>query len=141
MLRFLAKAPAALFDLRLGWLLGHRFMLLTHRGRRSGRVYRTCIEVLQYEHASGACLVLSGWGTDSDWFGNVAASPALKVQVGSRSFVPAHSLVTGAEAAAAFERFRRSHPVEWRLGNWLPRLMRSVSLAELPLVRFHPRSG
>ena len=30
------KLPLLLYRLRLGWLLGRRFMLLTHVGRRSG---------------------------------------------------------------------------------------------------------
>jgi hypothetical protein len=35
--RRLVRAPARLYDWNAGWLLGHRFLRLTHVGRRSGR--------------------------------------------------------------------------------------------------------
>lgn len=36
-LRLAFKAPLVLYRLWLGWLLGERFVLLTHIGRRTGR--------------------------------------------------------------------------------------------------------
>jgi hypothetical protein len=43
------KLPFVLYRLRLGWILGHRFMQLTHVGRRSGKVRRTVLAVLYFE--------------------------------------------------------------------------------------------
>jgi hypothetical protein len=43
------KLPLLLYRLRLGWLLGKRFMLLTHVGRRSGKVRRTILAVLRFD--------------------------------------------------------------------------------------------
>ena len=40
------RLPSYIYHLRLGGLLGHRFLLLTHRGRRSGLARRTPLEVL-----------------------------------------------------------------------------------------------
>jgi hypothetical protein len=40
LLLHLFKLPLALYRLRLGWLLGRRFMQLTHVGWRSGKVRR-----------------------------------------------------------------------------------------------------
>lgn len=48
----LLRLPALLYERDLGWLLGHRFLLLTHRGRTSGRTYRTVLEVLQFDPAT-----------------------------------------------------------------------------------------
>jgi hypothetical protein len=45
-LRRLLRAPSLLYDWHAGWLLGRRFLRLTHRGRRSGRRYRTVLEVV-----------------------------------------------------------------------------------------------
>jgi hypothetical protein len=41
-------APVSLYRLHLGWLLGHRFLLLTHTGRRSGLRRQTVLEVMEY---------------------------------------------------------------------------------------------
>lgn len=35
--------PIALYRLRLGWLLGHHFLMLTHRGRKSGHLRRNLL--------------------------------------------------------------------------------------------------
>lgn len=60
----LLKAPAAPYAANAGWLLGHRFLLLVHRGRKSGRVYRTVLEVVAWDAASSEAPTAScstGW--------------------------------------------------------------------------------
>ena len=47
--RWLADAPRWFYRLGLGWLLGYRVMQLTHRGRKSGVLRRTILEVLHYD--------------------------------------------------------------------------------------------
>jgi hypothetical protein len=37
------KLPLLLYRLGLGWIFGHRFLLLTHKGRRSGKVRQTVL--------------------------------------------------------------------------------------------------
>jgi len=49
--RMLLRAPGRLYDWRCGWLLGHRFLRLTHIGRNSGRHYQTMLEVIRIEPA------------------------------------------------------------------------------------------
>ena len=49
LLRFLLRLPIWLYQLHLGFLLGHRFLLLTHTGRRSGLLRRTVVEVVSYD--------------------------------------------------------------------------------------------
>ena len=41
--------PRHLYRHRLGWVLGHRFLQLTHTGRSSGRTYKTILEVVHYD--------------------------------------------------------------------------------------------
>src|ERR1051326_6299178 len=67
LLRGFLSAPGWLFRLGLGRLLGHRFLELTHRGRRSGRRYRTVLEVVRYDPRTQESIVCSGWGTRADW--------------------------------------------------------------------------
>jgi hypothetical protein len=51
-LRLAFRLPIYLYRLDLGWLLGHRFLLLVHQGRRSGLLRETVLEVLLYEPAT-----------------------------------------------------------------------------------------
>jgi deazaflavin-dependent oxidoreductase (nitroreductase family) len=81
-LRLALKAPRWLYRLHLGWLLGHRFLLLTHRGRRSGRVYSTVLEVVRYDPATDESVVVSGWGDRADWYNNIQKTTVLAIQTG-----------------------------------------------------------
>ena len=59
------KLPVVLYRLRLGWLLGKRFMLLTHVGRRSGKVRRTILAVLRFDAQTREIYAVSAWkGSD-----------------------------------------------------------------------------
>ncbi len=62
LIRVLLRGPVLLYDWNLGWLLGSRFLLVTHVGRRSGRRYRTVLEVIGRLSASGEFVVVSGSG-------------------------------------------------------------------------------
>jgi hypothetical protein len=61
-LRVAFRLPIHLYRHDLGWLMGHRVLLLTHRGRKSGRVRRTPLEVIRYDSVSGESIVVSAWG-------------------------------------------------------------------------------
>jgi hypothetical protein len=50
--RLAFRLPIYLYRLDLGRLLGHRFLLLVHRGRESGLLRETLLEVLLYEPAT-----------------------------------------------------------------------------------------
>lgn len=85
-----------LYRLRLGWLLGHRFMLITHVGRRSGKVRRTCVMVLRFDARSGEAFVAAG-SQRADWYRNIHASPAVQVAVGARRYRPVQRFLTAEE--------------------------------------------
>jgi len=71
--RRLLRSPALLYDCNVGWLLGHRFLRLTHTGRQSGRHYQTMLEVLGTGPAPGKVIVIAGLGRSADWYRNVQA--------------------------------------------------------------------
>ncbi len=64
-LRALTRAPGLLYRFGLGGLLGHRFLQLTHTGRRSGRQQMTVLEVLAWDPARREAAVLSAFGRGS----------------------------------------------------------------------------
>ncbi len=126
-----------LYRARLGWLLGHRFMLITHVGRKSGKTRRTCVMVLRLDPPSGEAFVAAG-SPRADWYQNIHASPAVEVAVGVRRYRPAQRFLTAEEIADVLiwsrdhQRFRAR--VQSRFFHWpwppsdedLQRLSRSL---------------
>ena len=82
--RWAFRLPIWLYHAHLGWLLGRRFVLLTHSGRKSGLLRQTVLEVVRYDAGTGACIVASGWDRKSDWFRNVTANPNIVFQIRSQ---------------------------------------------------------
>ena len=81
LMRLLVRLPVLLYRARLGWLLDRRFLLLTHRGRRTGRWRRTVLEVVHHDPAADTWFVASAWGERSQWFRNLRAHPEATNQV------------------------------------------------------------
>ncbi len=52
-LRLAFRPPIYLYAFGLGKVLGHRFLLFVHRGRNSGLLRETVLEVVRYDPASG----------------------------------------------------------------------------------------
>ena len=100
----------ALYEIGGGRLLGHRFLLLTHRGRRSGRIYRTTLEVLSWEPVKGEAIVMSGFGPRANWYLNTLRGGALEVQIAGQRLHPEVRTLEPEEAVrvlAAYERRNR----------------------------------
>jgi deazaflavin-dependent oxidoreductase (nitroreductase family) len=104
-----------MYRLRLGRLFGHTFLLLSHRGRKSGRVYQTALKVLGFDRGTSEAIVVSVYGATTDWMRNIEASPAVLIQIGGRRFVPRQRFLTEDEAFAAAVAFRTRHPRQLRL--------------------------
>ena len=115
------KLPNLLYRLHLGWLLGKRFMQLLHVGRRSGKVRRTVLAVLRFDPDTKEILAVSAW-KGSDWYYNIQASPALRVETGNVRYVPDQRTLSAEEITTAFMEYRRQHPffsrVICRIPGW-----------------------
>ncbi|HYQ85525.1 MAG TPA: nitroreductase family deazaflavin-dependent oxidoreductase [Rubrobacter sp.] len=109
------RLPSYLYRLRLGWLLGHRFLLLTHRGRKSGLIRRTPLEVLHHDPHSRESVVLSAWGRNADWYRNIEASPPLEVETAGERYPPAPRFLTAEEAYAMITEYAIRHPLAARV--------------------------
>lgn len=79
--RLAFRLPIWFYHAHLGWLMGYRFVLLTHTGRKSGLPRQNVLEVVRYDKATGGCIVASGWGEKSDWFRNVTVNPKISFQI------------------------------------------------------------
>ena len=145
--RSLFRLPVVLYRLGVGHLLGHQFLLLTHAGRRTGRVRETALKVLRFDPATGESVVASAWGPATDWYRNITARPALAERTGRDCSVPQQRLVPPEEAYAAFDAWTRRQPAFARLMlgqigvSWdVPEVERRALIARFPFVGFRPLS-
>ncbi|AXB41433.1 nitroreductase family deazaflavin-dependent oxidoreductase [Amycolatopsis albispora] len=113
LLRTAFRAPVWLYRLRLGWLLGHRFVYLAHRGRRSGLRRETVLEVVDLGTAE--VFVVSGYGERADWYRNLLAAPPLEIRLGGHRYrQPPQRFLTRDQIVELLTRYRRQHPRTWR---------------------------
>jgi deazaflavin-dependent oxidoreductase (nitroreductase family) len=141
-------APIALYRLRLGWLLGHRFLMLTHRGRKSGAIHRTVLEVIDYHAATQESVVLSAYGPKADWYQNILASPPVEMQTARHRYIPQYRLLDVDERFAALQitqrRYRRAFRAVMRLFGYdydgTEASLRALAQSVL-VVRFRPRES
>jgi deazaflavin-dependent oxidoreductase (nitroreductase family) len=137
-----------LYRLHLGWLLGHRRLLLTHQGRKTGLLRHTALDVMHYDRATKECLVISMYGERADWFRNIMAHPALEVQTGRDRFVPEQRILPPEEARAVLSAFWQRYPRAVRLSLRLLGFQyedteesRQAILSALRVVSFRPKAS
>ncbi len=141
--RAVLKSPRYLFKWNLGFVMGDRFLLIHHVGRRSGTAYQTTVEVVDHDHDTGEYIVCSGTGPGADWYRNLQAAPAAQIQVANRTWQPSQRFLDAHEASARFKRYEAAHP---RTARRLLRSMghsydgsddgRTTMTSDMPMVAF-----
>ena len=147
----LFRLPVYLYHWKLGWIFGHRCLLLTHIGRRTGLRRQTVLEVVEYRKDVPEAVVVNGFGPNSDWLRNIEAKPDEEVTVGSQHFVAAHRFLNEGEATNVMRGYEHRNrfiaPIVRRGLSWIlgweyhgtdddrQRLVR-----QLPLIAFRPKS-
>lgn len=111
--RWLVRAPIWLYRARLGFIFGHRLLMLEHVGRRSGRPRHVVLEVVDRPRPD-TYVVVSGFGARAQWLRNVEVNPRVRVSVGARNRVSARARRLDAqETQAALGRYAEAHPGAW----------------------------
>jgi deazaflavin-dependent oxidoreductase (nitroreductase family) len=108
-LRLGLRLPIWLYRAHLGWLLGDRFLMLTHIGRKSGKPRQVVLEVVSHDKATGTYVVASGWGEKSNWFRNIEKTPAVVIHVGRRRFSATAVRLSVEEAEQKLRDYARRH--------------------------------
>ncbi len=149
LLWYLFRAPAYLYRWRLGWMLGHRILLLTHIGRRTGLRRQTVLEVVEYRKQGPEVVVVNGFGRNSDWVLNIEAKHGEEVTVGTQHFIAAHRFLAEEEAMSVMQGYEHRNrfiaPIvrcglSWLLG-WQYRGSESDRqrlVRQLPFIAFRP---
>lgn len=148
-LKLVFKVPTLIYRAGLGRLLGRRFLMLAHQGRRSGLERRVVLEVIHYEAEPPYAAVLSGWGERSHWFRNIQAAPPLAVWIGKERWLqPEFTVLEPYEVAEVIEEYRRNHGfLMWTLDRFFgwPRRageeQRRELARDLTVVVFSPTKG
>lgn len=120
MTRLLFRAPIYLYRIRLGWLLGGRFLLLNHIGRKSGLPRQAVVEVVRHDEGSDTYVIASGFGEKSQWFQNLMHNPDVTIQVGRRKLAVTARRISPEKAADEMAAYARQHS---RAARSLARLM------------------
>ena len=113
-LKWAYNLPRFLYRWRLGWVLGHRFLMVTHLGRKSGRERQTVLEVVHYDPEIRECVVAAAYGSRSDWYQNIHVHPALVVQVGRECYTPQQRDLSPEETLFFMREYQRHHPRAFR---------------------------
>ena len=108
--RWLYRLPISLYRSGLGVVMGGRFLHLTHTGRKTGYPREAVIEVVVFDPEADIYYLASGWGTGSDWYQNILATPAVTAQVGRRKFRGRAETVAAEQGADLFASYGERHP-------------------------------
>lgn len=134
--RRIMRAPISLYRAGLGFVFGHRLMMLEHVGRTSGARRFVVLEVVTCP-SRDEVIIASALGRTAQWFQNLEAEPACHVSIGLRRRVPATAEILEPDDAARFlATYQTEHPKVWKE---LDRIMTALHDGdpdfELPLVR------
>lgn len=110
--------------------------IITHRGRRSGRLYQTAVQVLDRNAGTGEITVVA-WSKSADWFRNIEQSPAVEVWHSGRRFTPSQRLLSEAEIAAGLLAHSQRH----RFQSSMRRLFIAAPRDEIEARDYAKRAG
>jgi deazaflavin-dependent oxidoreductase (nitroreductase family) len=109
------RVPAVLDRPRTRWLLNALspapILVIVHRGRRSGRIYRTPVEAVAVDAAQGEYVVAPLWGERSDWYRNVIAGGLVEARVDGEGQRFECRRLAEEERRQAIAAYRGEHPV------------------------------
>ena len=86
-------------------------IVLVHRGRKSGRLYRPPVSILAEDPERGEIFVSPMFGKDSDWYRNLIAGGLVEIHVRGETRQVEWRELNEAEGRAAGEAFREAHPI------------------------------
>ena len=148
LMRAFLRTPVLMYRTPLRAMLGPFYVQVEHRGRKSGRIYRTVVDRLHTDPETGEVFVTSAWGDTSDWYRNIQASPSPGIWVGRRRFDPLQRSLGPDEAHEIHRIANKERPLAMRFGLALvgypfPKTdeqLRAMSRV-MPVVGFRPSAS
>jgi deazaflavin-dependent oxidoreductase (nitroreductase family) len=90
-------------------------IVLVHRGRKSGRLYKTPVSILVEDPERGEIVVSPMWSKETDWYLNVVAGGLVEARVRGEARQVEWRELDEAERREAGEAFRDAHPIYSRM--------------------------
>ncbi len=146
-LRWFLRLPIVMYRYGLGGLLGGRFMLIHHIGRKSGQAREVVVEVVSHDKTTDTYYVASGWGYGAQWYQNLLVTPHVNIQVGRRKLEVKSETLSPQDGAEILKQYREKHPftanqlgqvMGLKIGNASIDEMVSIVRESLPIVAFRP---
>jgi len=108
--RLLYRMPIVFYRAGLGWMLGKRFVFLTHTGRRSGKTRQTVLEIIRRDIEGQTLYVVSAFGDKADWYQNILAQPEVNIQVSKKKAQAIAHPLPIEDAVQEMQRYYQAHP-------------------------------
>lgn len=108
--RTLWRMPLIFYRYNLGWMLGKRFVLLNHIGRKSGLPRQAVLEVVDRDNPPGTITIAAGFGKKAHWYQNLRANPDVTIQLGRQQLSIHAEVLSGKDSAEALLDYSHRHP-------------------------------
>lgn len=118
LLKIFFKLPIFLHKIGLGgWerLIGAHWMLLKTTGRKTGKPRETMVDIMDHDKANDTYYIEAAYGSRSDWYKNIQATPIFEAKVGRRKFNASARELNKNETAEKLIEFFRRNPVYTRI--------------------------
>jgi deazaflavin-dependent oxidoreductase (nitroreductase family) len=115
--KFFFKVPVFMHKIGFGgWekLIGAEWMLITTRGRKSGKPRDAMVDVMDYDAASDTYFIEAAYGDRADWYKNMQANPVFEARVGRRKFKATATPLSNEGAGELMVKFFRRKPAYTR---------------------------
>jgi deazaflavin-dependent oxidoreductase (nitroreductase family) len=117
-------------------------IVLVHRGRKSGRQYKTPVEILHHDRERDEIIVSPMFGRHSDWYRNVVAGGLVEVHIRGEERQVEWRELDEPGRRAAINGYREAHPLYSRMIlRMVVRVNRFEGDAEETLLRELPMLG
>ncbi len=121
-------------------------MVISHSGRKSGRVYRT---PLIYSEHQGEIYAASGFGSSSDWYKNILRNPQVEIWMPDGWWVgTAEDVSTAPDALSVFKHLLNTDPIAAKTSGLDPETAEDKDIKEfmktcrlVHIRRVSPRTG
>lgn len=108
-LRILYRIPVHFYRIGLGGLLGKRFVLINHLGRKTGVQHRTVVEVVEREIGTDNVIVIAGYGEQTQWYKNLKNQPKTTIQIGNQKYNVSVDLIKAEDGGDIIARYLKRY--------------------------------